>query len=189
MNKIVARFKNLLNISFLMVALDILVGLVLLFYTELAANVALVMIGCLMVVHGLFSFINYFYDGLGNKIFSIELIYGIVSLLIGVFVILNPITTIDILGVGFGIWLVVNGLEVLYYTVKFGKAHEDITSLIAFIGVIGVIMGILVIINPFSKFMLINKLVGLFVVASGVFTIVRIILFKKRAEKILKIFE
>jgi len=189
MNKIVTRLSNLLNISFLMVALDMLVGLILVFYTEIASNVVLVMVGSLMVVHGLFAFINYFYDGLGNKIFNIELIFGIFSLLIGILVILNPITTINILGIGFGLWLVVSGLEYLYYSIKFWKVKEDITSLIGFISVLVIIMGISIIINPFSKFMLISKLVGIFIVANAVFNIVRIVLFKKRAKNLLKIFE
>ena len=112
-----------------------------------------------------------------------------VSLLLGIVVILNPIETINLLGIGFGLWLIVCGAESLYYAIKIGKAKDEITSLVSFISIVLLVMGIVVIINPFSKFMLLNKLIGLFVIASGVFSIVRIILFKKRAAKLLEIFE
>jgi uncharacterized membrane protein HdeD (DUF308 family) len=142
-----------------------------------------------MIVHGLFAFINYFYDGLGSKLFNVELIFGIISLLLGIFVALNPITTINLLGIGVGIWLLISGIETMYYSIKLVKAKDEIASLIIFISVIVIAMGISVIINPFAKFMLLNKLIGLFIVANGVFNIVRIILFKKRAKNLLKIFE
>ena len=64
MNRAVKNFNNLLNISFLMIALDILVGGLLLFYTELASTVAVVVAGCLILVHGIFALIDYFYVGM-----------------------------------------------------------------------------------------------------------------------------
>ena len=189
MGKVVSRFNSLLNISLLNVLLNIIVGIVLVFYTEIASNVAMVIIGSLMIVHGLFCFINYFYDGIKTNFFKVDLIVGIVSLILGLIVIFNPIPTINLLGVGVGIWLLLNGCENLFYAFKLKKEHEEITSLVFFISIISLVMGVSVMINPFSKFMLISKLIGLFVMADGLFNAVKIILFKKRANNLLKIFE
>jgi len=189
MNKVVERFNKLMNISIIMIILDIVVGAILLFYTEMASNIAMVIMGTLMVVHGLFCFINYFYDGLASRFFKIELYMGIIFLLLGILVILHPTTAIDFLGVGVGIWLFVSGCENLFYTSRFWKSNEEIAPLILFISVVAIIMGISTIFNPFSKFMLITKLVGLFTIANGALNIVKTILYKKRAKEILKIFK
>ena len=78
MNKIVERFNKLLNISFLMVAIDFIVGLLFVLKPEISNKVSLIAVGSLVLVHGLYALINYFYDGLGNKFFKIELIMGII---------------------------------------------------------------------------------------------------------------
>lgn len=189
MNRVVSRFNSLLNISLLNVLLNIVVGLLLVYYTEIASNVAMVIIGSLMIVHGLFCFINYFYDGIKTNFFKIDLIVGIISLLLGLVVVFNPIPTINLLGVGVGIWLLLNGCENLFYAFKFKKEGEEITPLVFFIAFISLVMGVSVMINPFSKFMLISKLIGLFIMADGIFNAVRIVLFKKRADNLLKMFE
>ena len=189
MNKVVERFNKLLNISFIMIILDILVGILFISKPELSNKVALITIGSLIIVHGLYNLINFFYDGLGNPFFKIELLSGLINLVLGIAIILNPINTINILGIGFGLWLLVNGLEVAYYTYKFLKSNEEIAPLILFVSVASIIMGIIVMINPFSSFMVITKLIGLFIVANGGINIIRVILYKKRAKNLLKIFD
>ena len=62
-------------------------------------------------------------------------------------------------------------------------------ELVGFISILMIIMGIVVLINPFSSFMLITKLIGIFTVCYGLFEAMYISLFKKRAKNLLKIFE
>ena len=50
-------------------------------------------------------------------------------------------------------------------------------------------MGVVVIINPFSSFMLATKLTGYFLIATSLLDVMYCLLFKKRAKQLLKIFE
>ena len=189
MSKIVERFNKLLNISFLMVAIDFIVGLLFVLKPEISNKVSLIAIGSLILIHGLYALINYFYDGLGNKFYKIELIMGLIMVLLGVFVILNPITTINILAIGTGIWLLVNGIETGYYSIIFWKHNEEIAPLITFVSIAALAMGVIVMFNPFKSFMLVTKLIGLFIIANAGINIIRIILYKKRSKNLLKMFE
>ena len=164
MNRAVKNFNNLLNISFLMIALDILVGGLLLFYTELASTVAVVVAGCLILVHGIFALIDYFYVGMLFNFLKYKYIPALVLVLLGIIVIFNPITTINFLGVGIGLWLFVLGIENLVYSIRLWNNKEDIASLILFIAVCAMLMGVLIILNPFSKFMTLAKLAGIFII-------------------------
>ena len=53
--------------------------------------------------------------------------------------------------------------------------------------ILTVLMGVLVSFNPFKSFMLITRLTGLFLIASGLFDILSSMLFRKRAKVILQI--
>jgi uncharacterized membrane protein HdeD (DUF308 family) len=103
--------------------------------------------------------------------------------------IISPTYFISLLGVGIGIWLLSVGVESLFYSYRLWQNKEEIYSLILFIGLCSLVMGVLTVINPFSRFMLLPKLVGIFVVANGILNIVQILLFKKRSKNIIKVFK
>ena len=189
MNRAVKNFNSLLNISFLMIALDVIVGGLFLFYTEIATNIAIVIIGCLILVHGIFALIDYFYVGMLFKFLKYKYIPGLVLILLGIIIIINPVATINLLGIGMGVWLLVIGTENLAYAIRLWKFKEDISSLVLFISICAMLMGILIIINPFSKFMLVTKLAGIFIIASGLLDMVKLLLFKKRAKNIIQAFK
>ena len=189
MNRAVKNFNNLLNISFLMIALDIIVGGLLIFYTELATTLAIVIAGCLILVHGIFALIDYFYVGMLFNFLKYKYIPALLLVLLGIVVVLNPVHTITMMGIGIGIWLFIIGIENLVYAIRLWNNKEEISSLILFIAVCAIIMGVLVIINPFNKFMLVTKLAGIFIVANGILDIVKILLFKKRAKNIIEVFK
>ena len=189
MDRAAKNFNNLLNISFLMIALDVIVGGLFVFYTGIATEIAMVIIGCLILVHGIFALIDYFYVGMLFNFLKYKYIPAIALILLGIIIIINPIATISLFGIGAGIWMFVIGLENLAYAIRLWNNKEDIFSLVLFIDVCSLLMGILTIINPFSRFMLITKLAGIFVVANGLLDIVKILLFKKRAKNIIKAFK
>ena len=189
MNRAVKNFNNLLNISFLMIALDVLVGCFLIFYTDIATTVATVVSGCLVLVHGIFALIDYFYVGMFFNFMKYRFIPGILLALLGIVMIISPTYFISLLGVGIGIWLLSVGVESLFYSYRLWQNKEEIYTLILFIGLCSLVMGVLTVINPFSRFMLLPKLVGIFVVANGILNIVQILLFKKRSKNIIKVFK
>ena len=189
MNKIVERFEKLMLSSLLISLLDIIVGIIFLKFTDFTMKVNIVILGSLVLVHGLFYVIRYVYDGLGNKFFAIDLIVGVMSVILGIFAIINPFGgALNIIGILFCIWLVVNGIEKLYYGYRFMKAQEDIYPLTSFIAILMIVMGVLAAINPFKTFVLITKLVGIFLICSGLFDAMTCLLFRKRAKSIIKMF-
>ena len=51
------------------------------------------------------------------------------------------------------------------------------------------VMGIVVLINPFKSFMLVTRLIGIFMVCTGVFEVMTCTLFKRRTNSILDMFK
>lgn len=189
MDKIVERFYRMMNVSVFMYIFDIIVGALLIYYADLAVKIYAVVLGCLMLVHGLFDLIRYLYDGLGNRIFTADVTMAVSSIIFGIFTILYTFESVSLIGVMFGIWLIVYALQKVYYLFILIKHDEEIYPLIGFITLLEVIMGVLVILNPFDSFMLVTKLIGYFAIATSLLNVMYCLLFKKRAKQLLKIFE
>ena len=113
MNKVTKRFKSLMLVSFGVALLDIFIGIMFMAFTEFSTKVNMTILGSTVVVHALFFLIRYIYDGLGKKVFAIDLIAGVASLILGLFTIFNPFGALDIIGVLFCIWLLIVGAEKL----------------------------------------------------------------------------
>ncbi len=189
MKKIINKFKKLMLISMSVNVLDIAIGLLFILVTELATKTNVLILGALVLVHGIFCIIRYLYDGLGVKVFAADLVLGVASVILGIFTMLNPFNALKSLGILFGIWLLMLGLELVYYAYRFFKKEEEIYPLIAIISLLIIVMGVLAMFNPFQTFMLITRLVGLFLICSGAFGIMVSNLFKRRAKEILEIFK
>lgn len=189
MDKVIKRFKNMMNVSMLMSIVDVVVGLLFIFCTSFTSKINIVILGVLIVIHGLFYVIRYVYDGLGNSIFRFDVIFGIVAIILGVFTVFNPFSVMKVIGIFFGIWLLISGGEKLLYVIKLGKAYDEIFPLTTFICVLLVIMGGLAIFNPFETFMLITRLIGFFLICDAVFEFMFWRLFKHRAKEVLSLFK
>ena len=189
MEKVLKRFNLMLNFSILMLVLDIVVGVLFVLVADLSTKIVTIMLGMLIFIHGLFSLLRYVYDGLGNRIFFVDLISFVAYIILGIFTVFNPYGTLEVLGILFGIKLLITGLEKVYYGIKFMRSHEEIYPLILIISILLVVSGILSIVNPFESFMLITKVVGIFMICSALFNAMFYMLLKKRAKNVLDLFE
>ena len=189
MKKITERFKKLMLASLGIAVLDLLVGVLFLIFTTFSTKVCSVIIGALILVHGLFYMIRYIYDGLGRKVFSVDVIFGVAAIILGIFTMLNLYDTVSFYLTLFGIGLFIIGVEQLCFAFKFMKKHEETYPIITIISSAIIIMGIVAIVNPFSLTILTLRLVSYFLIATGLLECLFCNLFKKRANVILDIFK
>lgn len=189
MDVIEKRFGILLLISMAMVLIDAMVGVSLFVFVDLSSKISSVILGSLILIHGLFYLIRYVYDGLGNRFFAVNLVCGVAAIILGIFMYVNPFDKLSTMGIMFGIWMFITAAEKLFYGIKFIKGHDEIAPLVTFISVLLFVMGILSIVNPFSAFMLISRLIGIFVVCYALFEIMVSRLFLSRGKEVLKLFD
>lgn len=194
MNKVNKRMQNLMLGSLAFAVIDVVAGLAFILGEKFKLPSNVVILSALILVNSLFYLIRYLYDGLGKKVFAFDLIVGIFGLILGGFTYMylmteTSATILKMLGPILGIWFIAIAIEKLYFGVKLADAHEETSPLICFIGSLIFIMGILVIVNPFSSFMLITRLMGLFILCTGLLDGMTSSLFKKRSKEILKIFK
>ena len=191
MEVIERRFKKFQLFSMIVSVFSFVIGLIFLgFEKRLMVEIYKPVIGSLVVISGLFSLVKYFYDGLANDVYKFEIVNGIALLILGAFILLGEYENLyKVIGLFFGLYYLLNGLMKGFYTFKFLKNNEEIYPLFLIITILTIVMGILSIFNPFGSFMLITRLISVFLVFGSVLELMAASLFRKRSKYILKIFE
>ena len=123
----------------------------------------------------------------GAKIYSLNLVFAILYLILGLVIIIFPFSVIEFVTVCLGLFLVVNGATKINYGLwlKRGSSKAWLVTLVA--GILLVILGIMIVFNPFTAYAL-TQITGAFLIISGVINLSDAITFKTKAKEIMDIF-
>lgn len=180
-------FNSYMIISGLLAILMIIVGLILYFSPAFAMRTVSWLVGLFFIIQGALAVISYIKKE-RVSLLNLNLVYGIISILIGIFVITNPFAIANFLTIGLGIWLIISGGLKVNYGLRLKNIKESSWALTFGVGIISIIFGLLAILNPFSKLFLI-EVIGLFLLVYGIIDLTDIILLKKRSKVFIKLFK
>ena len=173
------RFNKFIMMSIVTSVVIALIGAVLIFMPEMSNKLIGVITGALFALSGI-NTIYKFISRNGAKLYSLNLLFGIILVLIGAIIILVPFSVTSFLTICLGLYLIVFGANKVTYGVWF-KIGDDSSWLIT------LVFGILVLSNPFSA-LTVTQVIGTFLVLSSILDITDLVLLKKRANEITKIF-
>ena len=180
------RFNKMLTISIVSSIVIALVGAVLLFMPKLSNKLIGVIMGSLFILYGITTIYKYITRN-GAKLYSLNLLYGIIILLIGVIIVLVPFSVTSFLTICLGLYLIIIGINKVTYGIWFKIGNHSSWLITLVIGIMLIFFGILVLSNPFSS-LTITRLVGAFLILASILDITDLILLKKRSDEISKIF-
>lgn len=180
------RFNKMLTISIVSSIVIALVGAVLLFMPKLSNKLIGVIMGLLFILYGITTIYKYITRN-GAKLYSLNLLYGIIILLIGVIIVLVPFSVTSFLTICLGLYLIIIGINKVTYGIWFKIGNHSTWLITLVIGIMLIFFGILVLSNPFSS-LTITRLVGAFLILASILDITDLILLKKRSDEISKIF-
>lgn len=181
-----AQFNSYMISCFIVSILMIVLGLILYLIPSIAIKTVSWLIGLFFLGQGAFAIYNYFKKG-QVKFISFNLVYGIIIAAIGLFVIVNPFAIANILTVGLGIWLLINGGLKINYAIRLKSINENSWTLTLVVGIISIIFGLMAILNPFAKLVIV-EVIGLFLAVYGIIDLTDSILLKKRAKNFINNF-
>ena len=190
MEAVTKRFGIFQTLSMFVGLFGLVMSLLLLFFENyIIMDVYNKVFSSLIIVWGLNSLVKYFYDGFANSVYKFEIVQGIALLILGIFMFFSKMNVYNTIGIFFGIFYVIVACMKGYYTYKFMKNNENIFALFLIMTLLLFVMGILSLFNPFSGFMLVTRLITMFLLVGSILEILMSNLFRKRAKYILKIFE
>lgn len=145
-----------------------LVGLVLLLIPGTLNKIIGILIGAALLIVGVLAIIKYTKEKEEGT--NLNLVSGILYSVLGVIIIIYPYSIINLVTICLGVYLVINGLLKLKLAFNLKNVTDKwIGTLI--MSIITVILGILLIFNPFAG-ITITKLAGAFLVVVAIFDLI-----------------
>lgn len=185
-NSIENVYNRMIIYSLLTAILAILVGLTLIFLPSVSNKIVGIIMGVVILIFGINAVYKYFHRD-GAKIYSLNIVFGVLYSILGVVIILYPFSVMEFVTVCLGIFVIINGATKINYGVWLQKGNEDSWLVTLVTGIFLVIIGIMLVFNPFASLTL-TQLCGAFLIIVGILNVSDTILFKKRAKEIMEIF-
>ena len=185
-NSIENVYNRMIIYSLITSILSIIVGLVLIFLPAVSNKVVGVIIGVVILLFGINAIYKYFHRD-GAKIYSLNIIFGVLYSILGVVIILYPYSVMEFVTVCLGLFIIINGATKINYGLWLKRGNEDSWLVTLVTGIFLVVLGIMVVFNPFAALTL-TQVSGAFLMIVGVLNLSDTILFKKRSKEIMEIF-
>lgn len=175
------KLNKYLNSGIILTIVFLLVGGILIIKPDISFNIISYLIGASLIVSGIYLFII---DSKTNNIFINVFLYAILLTLIGILIILNPITLKVILPIFLGLWFLISGIFKIRLDIYMKDEPYFILSLIT--NIITVICGVILLINPVESVSAITISLGIIIVVSSISSLIDIIIFKKNINSVVK---
>lgn len=175
------KLNKYLNSGIILTIVFLLVGGILIVKPDISFNIISYLIGASLIVSGIYLFII---DSKTNNIFINVFLYAILLTLIGILIILNPITLKVILPIFLGLWFLISGIFKIRLDIYMKDEPYFILSLIT--NIITVICGVILLINPVESVSAITISLGIIIVVSSISSLIDIIIFKKNINSVVK---
>ncbi len=179
-------YNKMIIFSIIGSIITIIVGAVLLFLPNLSNKIVGVITGIIFILFGIITAYKYLKRD-GAKIYSLNLVFSILYLVLGLVIIVFPFSVMEFVTVCLGLFLIINGATKINYGLwlKRGNSGAWLVTLVA--GILLVILGIMIVFNPFTAFAL-TQITGAFLIISGVLNLSDAITFKISSKEIMDIF-
>lgn len=175
------KLNKYLNSGIILTIVFLLVGGILIVKPDISFNIISYLIGASLILSGIYLFII---DSKTNNIFINVFLYAILLTLIGILIILNPVTLKVILPIFLGLWFLISGIFKIRLDIYMKDEPYFILSLIT--NIITVICGVILLINPVESVSAITISLGIIIVVSSISSLIDIIIFKKNINSVVK---
>lgn len=161
----------------------IVLGFLLIFYSEVTIISISYVIGGILIAIGVFALLKYISNINKDIKNEIDIVYGIGTIILGIIVISNPKAIASIIPFVLGVLIVINSTAKIDYSFKLRKNKNNLWISTLIVALIALICGVLLIFNPFAGAKFITKVIGIILVVYAVLDIVSTIRISKELKE------
>lgn len=147
--------------------LCVILGLILVFRPGLSVRIVCTAVGIVLIVAGIMRMIDYFVGRDGSMYSQINLIFGIVLTVVGVWITVKPDKVLAIIPIIVGIVIVIHGLQNVKQAMELWRDKYAKWWVAGILGVLTVGFGVLLICRPFTAIDTVVMLIGFFLIYDG----------------------
>lgn len=183
MNLVKNKIKSMYRTSIVFSLVLFFVGLFLLIEPETTLHAISYIVGIILIVWGIIPVIGYLSNKENQGYLDFSFVLGIFSLIIGIIIVINPNIIGSIIPLLLGIWMLINGITKLQYSLNLKKYEKD-SNMSVIISVIILICGLVLIFNPFKGAVVLTQIIGGFIIAYSILDIMECLSLKKTIKKV-----
>lgn len=158
-----------------------LLGLFLILKPEDAIHLLSYALGMILLIWGLVSIVKFFSNKESQNYLEFSFIVGVFVFIFGVIILIKPNTIANIIPLLLGIWMLINGVTKLSYSLSINRNNPAPGSIIVS-GLI-IICGILLIFNPFSGAKALTQIIGGTLILYSILDLIECITIKSTVNK------
>ena len=113
-----------------------------------------------------------------------DLVYGIISIILGIVVISNPKAVASIIPIIMGLLIILNSGTKLQYSIELKKNNNNLWKSTMILSLISTLCGVLLIFNPFKGAAFLTRLIGFLILLYAILDIISTIAIKNTVKKI-----
>ncbi|MBE6783299.1 MAG: hypothetical protein E7536_04745 [Ruminococcaceae bacterium] len=175
-------FKNIQRNTILTFAGFVLLGILLIIFPDIIANVAGYIIGAVLIGFGVTKIISYFRpDGVRTGVFG--MVIGIISSLVGIYIISRPDVVANFFVSVFGVIILINGAVKTRNAMNLKRAGISNWWSALIPGVISLLLGIIFVISPDIAHDIMMRLLGGVLIFEGISDLWTILAFSAQRKK------
>lgn len=182
----IQNFKKLFRMSIVTSCFFVVIGLFLILKPEPVITTISYILGGIIMVTGLIFLIKYFSNREMYGIFSGDLIYGVMSTIFGLILILNPTALAKIVPFVLGVWIIISSVTKIQYSLQLKAYNNKAWIPTMIIAAITFCWGLLLLFNPFAGAMVITQVIGMFILIYAVLDLAEVFLIKKNLSDLKK---
>ena len=167
-------------VSILMICLS----LFLMFKPLESLEVFTVIFAIIILLSGLGYLISYFTISKESRLFSIDLLLGLVTIISGIMLLVYKKDVINIFPVILGIWIIISNLFKLQLSINLSLFLDNTYLGLVLITILMIVFGLLLIINPFASFMTITVTAGILLLITEVVNLIESIYIIIKLKKV-----
>lgn len=158
--------------SIVVSVLMICLSLFLMFKPLESLEVFTVIFAIIILLSGLGYLISYFTISKESRLFSIDLLLGLVTIISGIMLLVYNKDVINVFPIILGIWIIISNLFKLQLSINLSLFLDNTYLGLVLITILMIIFGLLLIINPFASFMTITVTAGILLLITEVINLI-----------------
>lgn len=168
--------------SILYAALYIVLGVILLLFPETTATTLCYAVGGAAIVIGAVSVCIYLFRDVSRNTYRNDFVSGLVSILLGIFIFYKVDLIISLIPFVLGIAVIISGFLKLQDCIDVRRMGYGSGLALFILAIINVVLGIVLVLNPFSTAILLFRIIGIGLIFSGISDLVTTLYMSKKIK-------
>lgn len=161
-----------------------ILGILLIFYSEITITSISYVIGSILIAIGVIALLKFVREYKLKARNELDIVYGVVCVILGIIVISNPKAIASIIPFVVAIVIIINSATKLQYSLELKKDNNELWKSTMIISIITMLCGILLIFNPFQGAVIVTRVVGILILVYALLDLSSTIAIRNSVKKI-----